>query len=224
MDDKWHFDFLPYLWFAGMHGTVGAQGYETNVSASPGDLLSHFNFGLMGTSDVRRNRLILPTDMMWIRLSDDHGVPENEYGVTKIDFRAGQFLLTPKAGYLVLDKPRLKIHAVAGIRYWHLGQKLTFTPAVINSISTSQNWVDGIGGARFTIPVTPKVRLMIAGDAGGGGANSDYQIVGILGYQIKPKFDLNVGWRYLAVNYRTYAFLYDVTTSGVGIGATFRFK
>jgi hypothetical protein len=65
---------------------------------------------------------------------------------------------------------------------------------------------------------------MIAGDAGGGGANSDYHLVGTLGYQIKPKIDLRVGWRYLAVNYRTSAFLYDVTASGVGLGATFRFK
>jgi len=224
VDDQWHFSFLPYLWFAGMHGTVGALGFKTGVSASPGDLLSHFNFGLMGTFEARRNRLILPTDMMWIRLSDDHGVPLNEIGITGIDFRVGQFLLTPKVGYQVLDNPRLKIHALAGMRYWHLGQKLTFKPALFNGISTSQNWVDAIGGGRITVPFTPKVSLMVAGDAGGGGASSDYQLVGLLGYQLKPNIDLQAGWRYLVVNYRDGGFLYNVTTSGVGIGATFRFK
>lgn len=27
-DAVWHFAVAPYLWFAGMHGTVGVRGYE----------------------------------------------------------------------------------------------------------------------------------------------------------------------------------------------------
>jgi len=226
LDDQWHFGFLPYLWFAGMHGTTGVRGFETNVSASPGDLLSHFNIGLMGTFEARRNHILLPLDLMWIRLSDDHSVPVNEIGTNAIDFRAGQFLLGPKVGYRVVDTPRIAVDALAGIRYWHLGEKLTFKPTIVNGLSTSQNWVDGVGGARITVPLSPKVSVIVAGDAGGGGANSDYQLVGLLGYQLKPTIVLQAGWRYLNVNYRSGSqlFLYDMTTSGVVIGATFRFK
>jgi hypothetical protein len=30
-DNTWHFQSLGYLWFPGMHGTIGACSYETSV-------------------------------------------------------------------------------------------------------------------------------------------------------------------------------------------------
>src|SRR5215469_7990933 len=52
-DQGWRLDLSPYLWFAGTHGTVGVLGRDASVHASAGDLLSHFNFGLMGASEAR---------------------------------------------------------------------------------------------------------------------------------------------------------------------------
>lgn len=225
MDDRWHFGLTPYLWFAGMHGTTGVLGYYTNVSASPGDLLSHFNMGLMATTDVRRNHFVTRTDAMWIRLTDNHGLPENPVGFTSIDFRASQFLLTPMAGYRLVDKWNLKVDALAGIRYWHLGEGLKFIPPVRNGVSTSQNWVDGVGGARFRMFVTPKLSMTIIGDAGGGAALPDYEVAGLVGWKMKHSV-FQAGWRYLDVHYRNgnNQFLYDVTSAGAVIGATFTFK
>jgi len=113
---------------------------------------------------------------------------------------------------------------LAGLRYWHLGEKLTFSPTIFNGISTSENWVDAIGGARITLPLSPKVSIAVTGDAGGGGASSDYQVAGVIGYQVKEKVVLQAAWRYLDVNYRNSSnlFLYDMAASGVAIGATFQ--
>ena len=226
MDDQWHIGFLPYLWFAGMHGTTGVLGFNTSVSASAGDLLSHFNMGLMAVTEVRRNRVVLPVDMMWIRLSDNHALPLNEVGVNSIDFRAGQFLVTPEGGYRIVDKPNLKVDALAGLRYWHLGEKLTFSPTRFNGVSTSQNWVDAIGGSKIHMLLSPKASIVIAGDAGGGGASPDYQVVGLVGFQAKKNIALQAGWRYLYVHYRnnSHLFLYDIAASGAVVGATFYFK
>src|SRR5215467_483506 len=47
-DAGWHVTVSPYLWFPGMSGTVGAKGHEASVHVSPADLLTNFNFGLMG--------------------------------------------------------------------------------------------------------------------------------------------------------------------------------
>jgi hypothetical protein len=41
--------------------------------------------------------------------------------------------------------------------------------------------------------LSPKLVLTIAGDAGGG-ANSDYQVAGLIGWKLK-KFILQGGWR-----------------------------
>jgi hypothetical protein len=61
----------------------------------------------------------------------------------------------------------------------------------------------------------------VLGDAGWGGANSDYQVAGLLGYKVEKKCILQAGWRYLDVNYRTsYAFICDVATSGLLLGVT----
>jgi hypothetical protein len=47
-DTGCHFDLSPYLWFAGAHGVVGALDHDLGFHASPGDLLSHIDIGLMG--------------------------------------------------------------------------------------------------------------------------------------------------------------------------------
>src|SRR5262249_20682851 len=92
----WHFALSPYLWFAGSHGTVGAFGHNVSMHASPGDLLSHFNFGLMGGAEARYQRFLLNGDLLWIRLSDSHALPFPALGATSADLRVGQFIWTSK--------------------------------------------------------------------------------------------------------------------------------
>ena len=225
-DDQLHLAFAPYLWFAGMHGYVGALGFNAGVRASPGDLLSHADIGLMGTLEARKAHWVAPVDIMWLALSDDKGLPENGPGFHSISFRAGQFILTPKLGYQIVDTPKLKADVTAGVRYWHLGERFHFNPVLINGFSTSQNWVDYVGGGRIEMPLSPKASITVLGDAGKGGALQDYQIAGLLNYKIKKNLTLFGGWRYLDVDYRNNnkLFLYNMTVSGVGLGAVFWFK
>ena len=134
-DTKWHFGFLPYLWFTGMHGTTGIRGFNASVHATPGDLLSHLDIGLMAGVELRKNRGVMPVDMIWARLSDSKSLPENIIGVNSIDARIGQFVLTPKAGFRIIDRDRFKVDALGGMRYWHLEQKFYFRPTIRNGIS-----------------------------------------------------------------------------------------
>lgn len=92
-DNGWHFTFSPYLWFAGLHGTVGALGRNVSVHASPGDALSHLDIGLMGATELSRKRLLLPVDLLWIRLSDSHALPFTGVSAVSADLRVGQFVL-----------------------------------------------------------------------------------------------------------------------------------
>jgi hypothetical protein len=116
--------------------------------------------------------------------------------------------------------------ALLGFRYWHLGEKLTFSPTLFNGISTSKNWVDALGGSRIRVLLSPKASVVIQGDAGGGGASPDYQIAGLAGFQVKKNVALQAAWRYLDVHYRDNSslFLYDIASSGVVLGATFYFR
>lgn len=223
-DGNWHLIVSPYLWFPGVHGTLGLRERTVSLHASPGDLLSNFRIGLMGTADLRHKRLLLPVDMIWIRLGDDKALPFPGLGESSADVRASQFVLTPKIGYRVVDRDALKVDALTGFRYWHVGQNLQFNPSG-TEFSGSLNWVDPLIGGRIQAALSPKVSVTMAGDVGGWGAGSemDYQVAGLLGYQIKPSWTLQAGYRYLYVNYRS-GIIFDAATSGVMFGVSLNLK
>jgi hypothetical protein len=225
-ESDWHFAVSPYLWLPGVHGSIGdPNGGQIPFSASAGDLLSHFRIGLMGLIEPRYKRIVMPLDIFWIRLGDDRALPNSpNQGVANLHMT--EFFLTQKLGYRVIDTDRLKIDALAGFRYWHFGERASFTTNTLN-FTGSQNWVDPLVGGRITGILTPKIELTIGGDVGGWGAASqiDYQIFGALGYRIKPALALQAGYRYLYFDYRkSSGFFVDNTTSGVFFGVTITLK
>ena len=226
-DDGWHLVASPYLWLAGAHGTAGALGRQASVHATPGDLLSHFRFGLMGAMDAGHKRLVLPLDVMWIRLADDKAIPFPDIDATSADVKLTEFILTPKIGYRVLDREKFKIDGLTGFRYWHMGQNLEFSPSRVGlNFSGSQNWVDVLVGGRVLATLSPKVELTVAGDVGGWGAAAelDYQVVGAIGYRIKSNWTMQAGYRHLYMDYRTGGSVLALTTSGAIIGVSINLK
>jgi hypothetical protein len=225
-EGDWHFAVSPYLWLPGVHGSIGdPNGGQIPFSASAGDLLSHFRIGLMGLIEPRYKRIVMPLDIFWIRLGDDRALPNSpNQGVANLHMT--EFFLTQKVGYRVIDSERLKIDALAGFRYWHFGERASFTDNTLN-FTGSQNWVDPLVGGRITGILTPKVELTVGGDVGGWGAGSqiDYQIFGALGYRIKPALALQAGYRYLYCdNRKATGYFVDNTTSGVFFGVTITLK
>ena len=223
-DQGWHVSISPYLWLPGLHGTIGALSHEASVHASFSDIFSNFSFALMGALEPRYNRIVMPLDFMWIKLSNDKALPFDR-GATSVKVKVNLDVLSQKIGYRVIDAEKFKVDAVAGIRYWHVGNTLNIQTSRNNpEFYASADWIDGVGGARIQAVLSPKVVLTITGDAGGGGANSDYQVAGLIGWKFK-RFTLQTGWRYLTVNYRPGGgTICDVAISGLVLGATIPLK
>jgi hypothetical protein len=224
-DSRWHIYSLSYLYLPGVHGEVGVLGYDTGFKASVGDLLSKFKFGVMGTFIPAYNRWSFPTDFIWIRLKDNKALGFNP--AYSIQAKATEFIFTPKVNYLVVKSEKVRVFGTAGLRYWHAGTTLDLQPPLIsgNSVYQSANWADFVAGARFAVPLSPKVSIDILGDAGAGGASLDYQIASFLNYQWKPKIVLQGGWRYMTVHYQgNNQFLLNTTMNGVILGATYRYR
>jgi hypothetical protein len=194
-DQGWHVDIAPYLWFAGINGTVGALDHEVSVHASASDVLSYLNFGLMGAVEARYNRIIIPVDFMWVRVKDDKGIPITD-DVESVNTKISEYIFTPK-GWLPPGGQRPVQNGcvvwAALLAHWN-GADLA---AVRNQqwYLRSGDWVDAVAGGRFQASLTPKVALTIAGDAGGGGSKTtlDYQVPGLPGYQVK-RVTLEGGW------------------------------
>jgi hypothetical protein len=178
--DSWQFVSLSYLWFPGLHGTIGARGYETSPHVSPSDLASHFNIGIMGSFEAQHNRWGLPFDYVWVKVGDNKTLT-NFPGYTA-NPTAKEGILTPKVTYLAVDGERIKVKATVGLSF------------------------------------------MMLGDAGGGGANVDYQVAGLLNYQIKPKWGIGLGYRYVDVNYRnSNGFIFDTAQSGIAFTLLYKY-
>jgi hypothetical protein len=184
-EGNWHFSVAPYLWVPWVYGTVGGNGNDVHFYATPDELFSHFRFGLLGLLDTRYKRVVSPLDMMRLRLGADRALPLSPNG-TVANVKLDMFILTPKVGYRVIDIKMIKIDALAGFRYWHVGQNLQFTSNTLN-FSGTQSWVDPLVGGRILGNLSPKVELAIGGDVGGWGTGSqlDYSVGGFLGYRIK---------------------------------------
>ena len=224
----WHFELAPYLWFAGAHGTVGALGRNVSVHASPGDLLSHFDIGLMGAAEARYGRFVLNGDLMWIRISDSQALPFPSLGAVSADARLGQLVWTSKGGYRVVDREKFKADANVGVRFWHEGQKLNLNPSTLGlNFDGSLNWADFILGGRILLPMGEKTVIDLGGDVGGWGASADldYQFAVLLGYKLTPKWKLLAGYRYLFIDYRpTNLSVINTVTSGALVGVAYKFK
>jgi len=229
-DEDWHADLALYLWLAGTHGTIGIGGHDVDYRASPSDLLSHFRFGLMGTVQANHGRFVLINDLMWVRLraTNTTTLPLPGQPTLSAEAKAWQFILTPEIGYRFLDREKIKIDALMGLRYWHVGSSLQFTPSPFGrTFSGSLNWADPLMGTRILFPLSPKLLVTIWGDAGGWGAGSqlDYQIFGAIGYRLSEKFSLGGGYRYLFVNYRPgNSGIYESALSGAVIGVNYHYK
>jgi len=100
---------------------------------------------------VRYNRVIMPLDFMWMKLSDDKALPLNDVGFQSVDAKMTETMLAPKIGYRVADGKRAKVDALFGIRSWYVSTDLTPQTQVGNGFSRSANWVDAVAGGRIHV-------------------------------------------------------------------------
>jgi len=218
----WRVGISFYGFFPAVHGTVGALGHNASYHSSFSDVFHTLKGVIPIAVETDKGRFLMPVDFLWIKLGVNNAIPLNDYGQTSIDTHFTQSILTPKFGYRLYDGDHLKIDGLAGIRYWYVSISNTLLPSNLN-YSRSTNWVDGLGGGRFIFPFGEKAALTIAGDAGAGQSDLDYQGLGLFNFNLTPKLGLGLGWRYLYDDYQptTNLLVYKTTMNGAVAGLTF---
>ena len=222
--DGWRGQIMIYGWFPGIHGAVGVLGHDAGIHVPFSDVWHTLKGIIPIAVEADKGRFVMPVDFFWVKLGDDRGLPFNELGQTSVNIHLTESILTPKIGYRLVNAEHFKFDALAGIRYWYVGQNLVLEPSGVGN-SRSANWVDGLGGARAILPLSEKASITVAGDAGAGGANLDYQAVGLLNYNFTPRWGAAVGWRYLYVNYRPtdHLFIFNTAMTGLVAGVSYSF-
>ena len=228
----WHVDWIPlYLWFSGLDGDVGAAGTVVPANVSFADVFKQLNIGVMTALDVRRKRVGLFTDLIFMSLSSDQMTTPVGPIPTYIGFKANvkELIVDPEAYARVIDSDRGFIDVFAGGRFWKLNNSLNLFPPNNGTEVTAgqtQNWVDPVLGARFRLNLNKGLFLNLKGDAGGFGVGSQltYQIYAGAGKEFKKRYAAFLGYRYLYVDYSSGGFLYRVHMSGLVTGFDIRFK
>jgi hypothetical protein len=191
-------------------------------------VLKQLNIGLMTNLDVRRKRIGLATDLIFMSLSSDQKTTPIGNAFSGFTANAKDVIVQPEAYGRVLESDRGSIDALGGVRFWRLDNSLSLLQGTLppTNVGQTQSWVDPTIGARFRLNLPKGCFANLKGDAGGFGAGSElsWQVYAGVGKEFKKKYSALLGYRYLFVDYKNGGFLYDVHMSGLIVGFGIHFK
>lgn len=209
----------PYLFAAGMDGSVGIAEGSQEVDADFEDVLDSLDLGAMLSVELQpqASPWSFLTDLMYVAL-EERGTAPGPLGLD-VEGEVEQFVWELAAAYAV--KPAGRLDLLGGVRYWDLSSELTVgAPSGDISSEDTQQWLDPLVGVRSRLPLDGRVDLVLRADVGGFGVGSDvsYQLGAGVDWSFTEDFRLVVGYRHLDVDFDHDGFEYDMATSGPLVG------
>ncbi len=217
----WQYAIAPYLWASGMDGTVSVGGQEQEAEASFGDILDNLDFAFMGHFDMRNERWVLASDVIFVDLEQDQEVAQ-ETVTTGLDMT----LIELTGGYRVTPV----IALLAGARWFDTGVNLAYDgDFVAEDADAGKNWVDPIVGVHAIAPLSERWWFGFRGDIGGFGVGSEltWQAYADVGFRASDLISVMIGYHALDVDYEggsgMAAVELDLMISGPQLGVVFTF-
>jgi opacity protein-like surface antigen len=223
--DKAEFDITPYVWAAGLNGSVGigklpAQGVEASFS----DLVQDLHFAAMGTFRVRKGDWGAIIDAVYFDLHDTVPTPDQVvYG--QADVTLGEQLYTGFVIYRIYEAHKTTVDLVWGGRYVRLDTDLSLTGGVAQgrSASATVTWWDWLAGVNVVGHPSPRWSWLFHADLGGGGSQFTWEGIAGADFAFNKTVSLAFGYRYLSIDYDENGLLYDLGTAGPYLGVGFHF-
>jgi hypothetical protein len=222
----WTFSVAPYLWLAGVNGGVtGPRGNSANFDASIGDVLDHFQGGLMLLGEVRNRRWGVFADFDYVHLEGTKETFNPLLGQPSASMK--QYLGTLTGEYRFFDSNAFTLDGMFGVRVMSINTELSFSGALLppRSDNGSTTWADPIVGLKARLPFGDSGFFANAYFDVGGGPNEDltYQAYGGFGYSFDRTVSAFVGYRYLVMEHQDGNLSLNLNQQGPLIGVDFRF-
>lgn len=233
-NEDWQFEITPYLFAAGMNGTAGMRGVESDLDMSFSDIWDRLDKAFMLLFSAQKGDWVFGFDGMYIDLADEQAAswqgPLGNTNTSKLNVDATQQIYAPVIGYRVLkNKNRVDVLGVARYTSMDTAMKLALTtgadllPDGSRSVSRKESWWDLAIGARVLAPFSEKWAFVGYVDIGAGGSDLSYQLLAGLNWQFAKMFSAKFGYRHFYQDYSKDDFKWDMTTSGVYAGLGIRF-
>ena len=184
----------PYLWTAGLKGDITAKGTTADVDVSFSDILDALDFALNVGYEHRFDGWSLLADLMYSKIEADAKVANTEVNATS------ELAYFELSGAFDIDR-EYDIEPIVGARCWYTSVDIDVAGF---GGSDSNDWVDPLVGARWTVPLDERWSLRFRGDVGGFGIGTasdlSWQAQAVTGYALSQRTTLAFGYRYLKVD------------------------
>ena len=138
--DDWDWSLTPYLWAAGIDGTISTTVLDADFSADFEDIVNVLEGGIILAVEAQSGRNLLYSDIVSLALDNDE-VADTVGGTLAADVDT----LILQAGYARSLSEGFWVEA--GGRYWNFD--IRFDPAIAASVERSSNWIDVFAGVRI---------------------------------------------------------------------------
>lgn len=233
-NDKWQFEITPYLFAAGMDGTVGMRGISADIDMSFNDILERLDKALMLYFTARKGDWVYAIDAIYFSIEDEAASswqgPLGNTNTAQLNADLTQQAYALSAGRRVLNQ-RTKIDVLGVARYTSLDTTLKLAlatgsdllPDGSRSVSGNVNWWDAAIAVKILVPIATKWDLVGYADIGAGGSDLTYQLLAGVNWQFSNTFSAKLGYRLIYQDYQKDDFKWDMTTSGGYAGLGIRF-
>ena len=217
----WNYTVAPYLWAAGIDGTLTINRIQAGVDVPFSDILNDLDFAGMLHFDMQSDRWVVSSDLIYVDLDADADVL---FGT--VSASVTQTLFEVAGGYRVSPV----VIVLAGARWVDLDGGLRYQGQFVEEkLDESRSWIDPFVGVHLAVPLAKRWRLGIHGDIGGFGVGSDlaWQAYADVGFRASDLISVIVGYRAIDMDYEHGGgddlFGYDMLIAGPQLGVAFHF-
>ncbi len=219
--EGWQFSIAPYLWAAGMDGTMTIADQEADFDVPFGDIIKNLDLAFMGHFDMRNERWVVASDLIFVNLEDTQDLANGSV-TAGIDLT----LVEVVVGYRLSPAVAL----LAGARWVDMGGSLLYSGQIVEpAADVGKSWIDPLVGVHVLTPLSERWWFGLHGDVGGFGVGSEltWQAYADIGWKASDMVSIILGYRAIDIDYEDGdGLLYvglDVLMSGPQLGVVFSF-
>ena len=207
--EGWQFEIRPYIWLAGIDGTLRVRNTTAEVGKGSTDVLGMLDFAAAAQVEAIRGPWRLMFDENYVNLGTTGTGP---LGNVTIDVEPTMNIFEFGGSYTAVSVPNKSATAtnplpptftaeiLGGGRLFHLGVGLESGNG--SSVEGSRNFIGPFVGNRFKFSPNKAITLIGKYTVGGSGAGSNFawSAEGLVDLRLKKRFSVSGGYRVLGMD------------------------
>jgi hypothetical protein len=218
---EWRQTVMFYGMGASISGDAQVGPLQVPVDVGMSDFFDSLKFGAMVAYGVANDDWSIAGDVTYMNLGQSNSTQQNR---ASAGLDVEQITAMATVGRRILPH----VEALVSLAYFDVSADLRLRLLQqVRTASRDADWLDGLVGLRYQVPVSGKWSFTLRGDIGGGGSDLTWHALTRVTHQTSERFGWYVGYRAIAYDYEDGTGLnyqhYDLVQHGPGAGVAFSF-